>query len=144
MPARSVVYSWIVQKDREELKEFHKLYAIATKANAIAMGDDCLDIADDSSDDVRIVGGEDNEREVPNTEFIARSRLRVDTRMKLMAKRAPDMFGDSLALTGAGGGPIETKEKNAGPDRDLARRLAFMLMAGSTQPEKADDDGEAA
>ncbi len=51
--------------------------------------DEIIDIADDSSND-RII---DDGRERCNGEYIARSRLRVDTRKWLASKLAPKIYG---------------------------------------------------
>lgn len=141
MPSRAAVYMWIADNEREELADFQKMYAAATKAQALAMADECISIADETSNDTLLKetqGGEGYE--VANHEWISRSRLRVETRMKLIAKKAPSLFGDSMALTGAGGGPIMTKEISG---RDLGRRLAFVLASGLIEAPKDDSgDGE--
>jgi len=128
MPSRSTIYEWIADKDREDLREFHKRYEIAKKAHALALADDVIDIADDTSNDtiVKTSRGGD-EYEVPNNEWIARSRLRVETRLKLMGKRAPDLFGEQLQIGGNGGGPIEINDVT---DRNILRRIAFALAMG--------------
>lgn len=58
------------------------------------MAADCLVIADDRSNDVLLVGSEENKYEVCNTEFVQRAKLRIDTRLKLLAKWDPKRYGD--------------------------------------------------
>jgi hypothetical protein len=63
--------------------------------DAIAL--EALAIADASEHDTKVVGrGEDFEREVPNHEWISRSKLRVETRLKLLAKWDPKRYGDKI------------------------------------------------
>ena len=85
MPKRTTFLDW-VKKD----SALADRYARAREIGAYAMADDLLDIADDKTRDTRIVDG----REVADTEWITRSRLRVDTRKWLVARILPWVFGD--------------------------------------------------
>ena len=144
MPSRATVYAWIadVESKDADIQDFIRRYQIAARANALSMADDCVDIADDTSNDTRIVGREGEEREVVNNEFINRSRLRVETRMKLMAKRAPAMFGDTLQIGGMENKPIEINDTNQ--QRDTLRRIAFALARGmkNVTPQQIEDKSE--
>lgn len=91
MPARSTVFKWL-----SENVSFSDQYAHARDAQADALFEDMLQIADDSSNDVKIVGEDGNEREVCNTEFVQRSRLRVDTRKWMASKLAPKKYGEKV------------------------------------------------
>ena len=71
-------------------------FACARDEGFDAIAADCLDIADDKSGDVKIVGGEDNPIEVCNTEFVQRAKLRIETRLKLLAKWDPKRYGDKV------------------------------------------------
>jgi len=65
---------------------------------------DAMDIADDASRDTI-----ETEKfgPIPDKEWIARSKLRVETRLKLLAKWDPKRYGDLIKLAGADGkGPI--------------------------------------
>lgn len=66
---------------------------------------DCLGIADDGSRDY---SKDADGREVVDHDHIQRSKLRVDTRLKLLAKWDPRRYGDKIEHTGPGGGPIQT------------------------------------
>lgn len=105
MPARSSVFKWLI-----EHKAFSDQYARAREAQADALFEDILEIADDKSQDVRVVG--EDEREVCNTEFVQRARLRVDARKWMAGKLAPKKYGEKVIQehTGANGGPIETRD----------------------------------
>ncbi len=49
---------------------------------------------------------------------VARSRLQVDTRKWLLSKLIPRQYGDTVALTGADGGPL-TISWSANPILDV-------------------------
>lgn len=87
MPHRATVYRWL-----EAREEFRDRYARACEFRADAWADELLDIADDISRDT--IQTENGER--PNTEWIQRAKLRVDTRKWLMAKAAPKKYGERL------------------------------------------------
>jgi hypothetical protein len=65
--------------------------------DAIAL--DALKIADYGDDDF-VEDGEGNLR--PNHELVQRSKLRVDTRLKLLAKWDPKRYGDKTAVEHSG------------------------------------------
>jgi len=86
--------------------------ARAREAGEYALAEECLEIADDARNDwMQRNGGED---EAPgymlNGEHVQRSKLRIETRLKLLAKFNPKRWGDKVAheLTGADGGAIKT------------------------------------
>lgn len=91
LPARSTVFKWLATADG-----FADQYARAREAQAEALFEDMLEIADDSSHDVKLVGREGEEREVCDTEFVARAKLRVDTRKWMASKLAPKKYGDRI------------------------------------------------
>jgi hypothetical protein len=86
MPSKFTVNLW-----RYRYPEFSTQYALAKLVQADLLAEECLEISDDNSNDNRIdpVTG----FEVCNTEFIARSRLRIDTRKWLAAKLLPKQYG---------------------------------------------------
>lgn len=84
-PAVETLRMWSIYNE-----EFSAWYAKAKLHQANNLAEDCLDIADDSSEDIRITKDGD---EAFNGEFAARSRLRVDTRKWLAAKLLPKQYG---------------------------------------------------
>lgn len=98
MPKRRTIYDWISQ---DEKLAAH--FAHAREAGWDEIAEECLAIADDISKDTIIT--EFGPR--PDKEWIARSRLRVDTRLKLLAKWNPKKYGDKLDVT-TGGEAINT------------------------------------
>lgn len=62
-----------------------------------AIANQCLEIADESSKDTIGYGNEEGRViSACNSEWISRSRLRVDTRLKLLAKWDPKRYGEKL------------------------------------------------
>jgi hypothetical protein len=86
LPDKMTINRW-----RHRLPEFRAQYALAKVEQADILAEECLEIADDSSGDIRI--DPETGFETCNTEFIARARLRVDTRKWLAAKLLPKQYG---------------------------------------------------
>jgi len=85
----NTVYSWIrIHKD-----SFFKDSARAYEAGYDKIADDCIEIADDWHKDVSV---DDKGRETVDHEVIQRSRLRIDTRLRLLGKWAPKRYGDKI------------------------------------------------
>ena len=93
MPSVVTVYAWLAKH-----RPFLNMYAQARADQADTLADEIIDIADDSARDT--ITTEDG-REIPNTEWINRSRLRVDARKWVAAKLKPKKYGDSLAVGGS-------------------------------------------
>lgn len=122
MPARSTVFKWL-----GEHKAFSDQYAHARDAQADAIFDDILDIADDGRNDWMERHNDEGEklgwRE--NGEALRRSQLRVDARKWMAGKLRPKKYGDKLAIGGDKDmDPIKTEDTGG---YDLARRIAFAL-----------------
>ncbi len=98
MPSTQTFYKWI---DEDELKS--KQYARACEVRADAIFDDIIEIADDSSYDAIVT---DN-GEIINSEFVARSRIRIDARKWIASKLNPKKYGDKTDIT-SGGDKIQT------------------------------------
>lgn len=92
MPAASTVRLWAVE-DREG---FAALSARAYELGCHSIADDCVQIADDARNDWMERKGGDDAGWVANGEHIQRSRLRIDTRIRLLGKWAPKIYGDKL------------------------------------------------
>lgn len=84
---------------------------------------DCLEIADHTADDTI----ETARGTMANKEWLARSKLRVETRLKLLAKWHPKKYGEKLE--------IEQKSANVaipiGDDPTAALRAYEQLLKGS-------------
>jgi hypothetical protein len=85
MPSKFTVNLW-----RYKHPEFSTRYAQAKLIQADLIAEECLEIADDSRGDIKY---DEEGNEVINSEFVARSRLRIDTRKWLAAKLLPKQYG---------------------------------------------------
>lgn len=102
---------------------FKENYELARRFRYDDMAEECLDIADDRSQDDFI---DQNGFRRPNKEWIARSRVRIQTRLDLLARFDPKRFGAKLELQGE----INTRSLNLhfdGGDVDAAHRYADMM-----------------
>lgn len=94
MPGYQTVADW-----KNSNPEFSVDIARAREAGYDAIAQDCLKIADETGRDTII--GENGDR--PDSEWIARSRLRVETRLKLLAKWCPKRYGEKVEHEVTGG-----------------------------------------
>jgi len=94
MPDKATVFRWLAKYEA-----FRDQYAHAREAQADAMLEDILEIADDGTND-SYTDEEGNVR--TNQDVIARSRLRVDARKWAMSKMAPKKYGEKLDLNHSG------------------------------------------
>jgi hypothetical protein len=108
---KSAVYDWL-DDDAELLGRF----ARARERGGHEIADQCLEIADDREDDP------------------ASRRVRVETRLKLLAKWNPNQYGEQskLALTGADGGAIKHEVEMASPEimAELTQALLSAAKGG--------------
>jgi hypothetical protein len=121
MPASSTVRLW-VHEDREG---FAALSVRAYEMGCHAIADDCIQIADDARNDWMERRGQEDAGWIANGEHIQRSRLRIETRMRLLGKWAPKVYGDKVETTlqGPGGGPVETKTTVTLTAEDAYKRM---------------------
>ena len=85
LPAKTSVNLW-----RYKYPEFATLYAQAKMVQADLLAEECLEIADDTTHDIKVTP---EGYESLNGEYVARSRLRIDTRKWLAAKLLPKQYG---------------------------------------------------
>lgn len=73
-----------------------------------AIAEQCIEIAEDGTNDYMLT----QHGPQLNAEHVQRSKLRVETRLKLLAKWDPKRYGDKLQQehTGPGGGPVQVEE----------------------------------
>lgn len=97
---RGEIYKW--QEDDPALRE---RIARARVDGFDAIAEECIEIAEDSSNDY--IDTENGPR--LNAEHVQRSKLRIETRLKLLAKWDPKRYGDKVehAVTGSDGGPVQ-------------------------------------
>ena len=111
LPCDDTVRNWA-----EKNEAFARDIARARVAGFDAIALEALAIADETHHDTKKgANGED----VCNSEWISRSRLRVETRLKLLSKWDPKRYGDKIAHVGGGedDAPIKvTRIELVGPD----------------------------
>jgi hypothetical protein len=94
MPHWTVVYDWQTAN-----KDFSLRIAHARELGEEAIAQDCLDIADNATNDWMEKQGKDGgELYQLNGEHIQRSKLRIETRLKLLAKWNPRKWGEKVDL----------------------------------------------
>lgn len=99
-PAASTVRGWVMD-DRDGLSA---RYARARELQAETWADEIVEIADNGLNDWQertLPNG--STVELPDHEYITRSRLRVDTRKWLLSKLRPGMYGDKVQHANADG-----------------------------------------
>ena len=102
-PERAVIYQWLDQKP-----EFLDMYKKARAKQADSLLDECARIADDGSQDIKTkIGRDGREYEYIDHEHINRSRLRVETRLRMIEKLAPRKYGTKLELSGDSDSPLK-------------------------------------
>lgn len=94
MPGWRTIYDW-----QDADKAFSARIAHARELGEEAIAQECLDIADDAQNDWMEKHGRDgNEFYVINGEHVQRSKLRIETRLKLLAKWNPRKWGEKVDL----------------------------------------------
>ncbi|MFT5766640.1 MAG: hypothetical protein ACI9DH_000457 [Halioglobus sp.] len=88
MPSLTTVMRWLADETKQEF-----LLHYAREAQADLLAAEILEIADDSSGDT--ITDKDGRTRV-NDEFIARARLRVDSRKWLASKLVPKKYGNRI------------------------------------------------
>lgn len=104
MPATSTVFKWL-----NENKPFSDQYARAREAQADALFDEILDIADTPVEGTKTKAGP-NGTETTTGDMIEHRRLQVEARKWMAGKLQPKKYSDKhqVELSGPNGGPMET------------------------------------
>jgi hypothetical protein len=112
MPSQSTVFRWLAD---ERYASFRERYARAREAQADAIFDEILDIADDGSNDWMERRRDDGSvDEVLNHEHVQRSKLRIEARRWMAGKLRPKVYGDKLDVEHSGGIAVTVTEEDAG------------------------------
>jgi hypothetical protein len=101
MPCRETVEDWMIDCDNGKkedkpwvIDEFLRQYAHARRIQADNVHDECIDIADDGTNDfveIALKGGKT--KVIFDKEHVNRSRLRIDARHAWLANTAPRIYG---------------------------------------------------
>jgi|UniRef100_A0A6H1ZAX8 hypothetical protein len=97
MPARSTVFLWLSRH-----KEFSDQYTYAREAQADALFDDALAIADTPMIGEKRKVKDDGGIEIMTGDMIEHRRLQVDTRKWMAGKLRPKKYGERLELEHGG------------------------------------------
>jgi len=117
MPSVTTVGTW-----RLNDSEFSDRIARAREEGFDAIAEECLEIADNATNDYMLKkdGAEEGRFD---SEHVQRSKLRIETRLKLLAKWDPKRYGEKLAIGGASDlPPLQTL-----PDADLSAKIAALM-----------------
>lgn len=113
MPAVRTVSDW-----RKAHPDFDERFLAARDDGFDALAAQCIDIADDETEDWVL----SKKGPLVNETAIGRSRLRVDTRLKLLSKWDPRRYGDSMTLKGDKENPLASHS-----DEQINARIAELL-----------------
>ncbi len=108
MPGLRTVYDWA-----ERDSDLSARIARARDAGEDVIAADCMDIADDGRNDWMLRSGKEDAGWVANGEHIQRSKLRVETRLKLLAKWNPKRWSERTVLAGDPDAPLEHRHTAA-------------------------------
>lgn len=99
---------------------------------------ECLGIADDASNDWMLSNAKDNPGWKLNGEHVQRSKLRIETRLKLLAKWNPRKWGDKTTIGSDPENPLPTPVANIDVT-SLAKALRIAKAAPAAEPEDGKD-----
>lgn len=126
---------WTVRNWAEADSVFSQAIARARELGFDEIAAETLEIADNAKNDWMAANDDSDAAYRLNGEHIQRSKLRIETRLKLLAKWDPKRYGDKLQteLSGPDGGPIQTRNLD---DETLKARIAELTakFAASGQP----------
>lgn len=134
MPGWVTVYEWLKKYD-----DFAERFARARDLGYDAIAEETLDIADEGTNDWMEKLGADGQ---PvgwqlNGEHVQRSKLRIETRLKLLAKWSPKKYGDKQQVEMSG--QLATSSMT---EDEIRAELAALATAGIIAPteQQGDDD----
>lgn len=91
-PKPTMIYEW-----RLDYPEFAEMYVTAKRIQTDILFEELIKIADNTSNDTIIkIDKLGQEYAVCNSEWIMRSRVRIDTRKWALAKLVPRIYGDRI------------------------------------------------
>jgi hypothetical protein len=133
MPNYSVVYDWI-----NENREFAQRFARARELGFDQIAEETMSIADDATNDW--MEQHDPEGAIIgyrlNGDHVQRSKLRIETRLKLLAKWDPKRYGDRLDLNHSGKIDGTALDLSKLSDEKLAQ---LRSLATEAQPDAPSD-----
>ena len=124
-PAWRTVYDWMMKDP-----ELSTAIARARDVGYDAMAEECLDIADNAGNDwmARLDADGVQVGWQVNGDHIQRSKLRIETRLKLLAKFNPKRYGDKIVHAGDDVNPVVI-ENNHNVFGELLKNLKMQRQA---------------
>jgi hypothetical protein len=101
MPDKSTVFRWLSSNEA-----FRDNYTRAREAQADAIFDEILDIADEDQTTVKATG-ESGEIVTFDSVAVQRNRLRIDARKWMAGKLRPKKYGDKIEIAGDAENPLK-------------------------------------
>lgn len=123
MPSWVTVYTW-----RKTNPGFYERFALARELGGDAIAEETIEIADENSNDTLVT----EYGEKPNSEWIARSKLRVETRLKLLAVWFPRKYGQRIDVT------TGNESLNLTPEERASKLAALAAAAARRKAEQED------
>jgi hypothetical protein len=98
MPARQTVSDWC-----QAHTDFAGQFARARDRGFDAIAAECLQIADETEEGIETTEKPDGSVETKRGDMLGHRKLRIETRLKLLAKWDPKRYGDKLGIGAADG-----------------------------------------
>lgn len=117
MPDESTVRGWAM----DNVGGFHPHYARAREIQAERWAEEIITISDDMHGDIK--GEDENGDPIANHEFIARAKLRVDTRKWVLSKILPKKYGESTTIKGDKDNPLTVQALSSALDDRVKHRI---------------------
>lgn len=128
MPKSRTVHEWV-----KEWPKFGAAYARARADGYDVIAADCLRIADESTRDT--IQTENGPK--MDTEFVARSKLRIETRLRLLRSWNPKKYGDHIAIETTEAKPQRTREEILLELRESGLRVSDVFQSLTQKAEPA-------
>lgn len=146
MPSKTAFYEWLegVDLDGEDPSSADAKsgrlarYARARKLGYDALAEESLEIADDGTNDWVEREKEDGRLDVEvDRDHIQRSKLRIETRLKLLAVWDPKRYGNMIKVGDPDAKPLDQGGKSAS---DIAIGMAKLLAAAQREAQQEGED----
>lgn len=127
---KSTFHDW-----RKQHPALEEAYQAAKEDGFDNLAHECLEIADDGRRDYCEIESERGSRVVVDTDHIQRAKLRVETRLKLLAKWDPKRYGERMTLANDPEHPFGKESDEVLQER--FRRLAEKVKSGELDADSA-------
>ena len=113
-PSYSIAYDWL-EADVEQATRFGR----ARKLGEKVLSEECLEIADNTQIGEIVTQKADGSVEIKTADMIEHRKLRIETRLKLLAKWNPKEWGDRTTLAGDPDAPLVLSQRLQNADKRL-------------------------